>query len=300
MSGNQGRKQRLDAAVWSEDHLLILLPRGAKAPDYTGAASPVEREAYSIDKPSLGSCRPKRFFLEKKHSSVELVWKGGRWAESMRRVAISSTAIEELFFGPGWKLGLWVLRTGWTLFSPRPRNLAQPPWRLRIPAHRSGEVVAEELGGDDAHHGAEPLGQIGGEAQGGARQGQRLVLVGDGNQLGTALFDQGCEQRQKVFEHRPSGHRGEDGKALGDEGHRTMLQVGGRVRLGEDAGELFELQRPLGGRRVIEAAAEHHALCHVPVLSGRLLDGGGHVARRAPPGSGGGVRERRVARRSRT
>ena len=58
---------------------------------------------------------------------------------------------------------------------------------------------------------------------------------------------------------RPDGRDREDREALVDEGHGPVAEVGGGVRVGDDVGELLELERPLARGRVAEAPAHDDA-----------------------------------------
>ncbi len=68
----------------------------------------------------------------------------------------------------------------------------------------------------------------------------------------------GCEDRDARLEQR----------------ERTVLEVGGGIRVGEDPRQLLELERPLAGCRVFVPAREDEQAIGVGLVGGHRLDSG--------------------------
>ena len=96
---------------------------------------------------------------------------------------------------------------------------------------------------------------------------------------------------------RPVPHDREHRDAGLDQRHRSVLEVRGGVRVGDDLRELLELERPLARGRVLEAAADDDAARRAAAWSAAI--GARSRARaRAPPRRAAGIAaRRRVARR---
>jgi hypothetical protein len=121
--------------------------------------------------------------------------------------------------------------------------LERPNGRVDVDARSDGEPDGEQLRGHDGDHWAEPLGDID-ELQEGVAEGRvmadrghpRAALARGGHELAhRALGGAGRHDR----EQRLAGAGGRD---------RAVEQVGRRVGLGHDAGQLAHLQGRLEGR----------------------------------------------------
>ncbi len=84
--------------------------------------------------------------------------------------------------------------------------------------------------------------------------------------------DQFGQERKQVREDRPFRHDREHREPRGQDSDGPVLEVRGRIRLGNDIGQFFQLQRPLERGGVVVAAAKDHALRHVTITHCRLLD----------------------------
>ena len=100
-----------------------------------------------------------------------------------------------------------------------------------------------------------------------------LESIRPGRYQPRSVFDQAFEEGDEVVGVTAPRHHRENRKAVVSEGHRTVLEVCRRVGVGDDIGELLELERPLEDRGVVEAATEHHALREVAIALRGARDG---------------------------
>jgi hypothetical protein len=142
-------------------------------------------------------------------------------------------------------------------------------------------------------------------------------------EIGTEIA-QPAQQRRHAGHRRPARDDREDTEAGLDHGDRSVLEVGGRVRIRGYSGHLLELARPLPGRRVVVTAPQdgtsresaprqgdvlHHAIeteyrldgRRQPVHGGRFARGAfdadaGHAQRVGQEGHDGEFRDVRLGR----
>ena len=141
---------------------------------------------------------------------------------------------------------------------------------VHVAASSYGDVVGEELEGDDFEEGEEEFGG-GGDVDGGFDEGGDVVVAfcRDGDDpAGTRgdLLDVG----EGFFVLEDAGGVGgvlrgdaDDGEGFVDEGVGAVLHLAGGVALGVDVGDLLELERAFEGDGVVDAAAEEEEVVDV-------------------------------------
>ena len=142
-----------------------------------------------------------------------------------------------------------------------------------VAAAFDGDVVGEELEGDDFEDGEEELGS-GGDFQHMLDELMDVLVAfgGDGDDAAAAggdLLDVG----EGLFVLEDGGGIGgvlrgddDDGEGLVDEGVGAVLHLAGGVALGVDVGDLFELEGALERDGVVDAAAEEEEVAGVGEL----------------------------------
>ena len=147
------------------------------------------------------------------------------------------------------------------------RHLAEVRWPLGVDALGDRQVVGEELGRHDRREGREPFGHAVGQHQRRPPQPPGRVVV-RGDQQVRPVRPQPLQQVDDAREGGPAaGHR-EHVRAVAHERDGTVLEIGRRVGIGEHAGDLLELERPLPRGGVLEAAPDDDAAVHRGVLAG--------------------------------
>src|SRR5436190_8718529 len=151
-------------------------------------------------------------------------------------------------------------------------RLGQVARLIHVAAQTHRDVVREELERDDGEDRREQL-RAGRDLDdvAGLRRDRPVPGVADGDQPALArahLLD--------VAEHALVGavarHERHDRQVVGNQGDRPVLHLAARVALGVDVGNLLELQRPLEGDRVLEAAPEVEEALRVRELAGQRGD----------------------------
>src|SRR5205823_12949699 len=151
-------------------------------------------------------------------------------------------------------------------------RLGQVARLVHVAAQTHRDVVGEELERDDGEDRREQL-RAGRDLDDvtGLRRDRPVPGVADGDQPALSrahLLD--------VAEHALVGavarHERHDRQVVGDQGDRPVLHLAARVALGVDVGNLLELQRPLEGDRVLEAAPEVEEALRVRELAGQRGD----------------------------
>ncbi len=157
-----------------------------------------------------------------------------------------------------------------------------------VAASADGDVVGEELEGDDFEDGEEELGG-GGDFEDVLDElvDVGVAFGGDGNDAAAAggdLLDVG----EGLFVLEDGGGVGgvlggddDDGEGLIDEGVGAVLHLAGGVAFGVDVGDLLELEGAFEGDGVVDAAAEEEEVARVVELFGER---GGEVVGRAEDG----------------
>ena len=88
------------------------------------------------------------------------------------------------------------------------------------------------------------------------REVQRGVVIRDDHQVAAEVRPEPAEQGDEVRAGRTRPDDREDRHARLDEGQRSVLEIGRGIWVGEDPCQFLELERPLAGRRVLEAAGD--------------------------------------------
>ena len=132
-------------------------------------------------------------------------------------------------------------------------------------------MVGEQLGGNDGDQWIEPVGGPGLQRQAvGARHG--IGRVGHDHDVGITLRSEASEQIHQLRVERAGRCDREDRQVRAHDRHRPVLEVSRRVSLGEHAGHLLELQRPLPRGRVVVAAAQNDEVALVRARGRRTGD----------------------------
>src|ERR1039458_2866404 len=171
-----------------------------------------------------------------------------------------------------------------------------------VAAAADGDVVGEELEGDDFEDGEEQLGGGGDVDDGFDELGDGLgAFDGDGDDAAGAggdFLDVG--EGLLVLEDggRVGGVLGgdaDDGEGLVDEGVGAVLHLAGGVAFGVDVGDFFQLERAFEGDGVVDAAAEEEEVVGGGEVAGELgaLVGEGEAGTVAAVGAGVGRSNRR-------
>ena len=132
--------------------------------------------------------------------------------------------------------------------SARAAPRCRAPWRRVRWRQNSWAATTVTIG---VSHSAMPDGR----RTGVCGESQRLVAVGQHQQLDEPLAHHPPQQGQRVVEHRAARRGGQHREAALEQRHRPVLEVGRGVRLGDHVGQFLQLQRPLERGRVVEAAA---------------------------------------------
>ena len=132
-----------------------------------------------------------------------------------------------------------------------------------VAAAADGDVVGEELEGDDFEDGEEQL-RSGGDVDGVLDEVFDLLVAldGDGDDAAGAGGDLLNVAESLLVLEDAGGVRwvfrrdADDGKGLVDQGVGAVLHLARRVAFGVDVADLLELERALEGDGVVDAAAE--------------------------------------------
>ena len=147
----------------------------------------------------------------------------------------------------------------------RLRHLRDGAGTFGVESLHGGEVAGEELGGEDADDGRQPFGDRMRERDGRLGQGERGRVVRDDDQFGAVFIPQFGQHGFHRVVHFSRRRDGQDGESAFDHGDRSVLEIGGGIRLGDGVRQLFEFERPLEGGGVIKATSQHDALTQVTI-----------------------------------
>ncbi len=140
-----------------------------------------------------------------------------------------------------------------------------------VGAFEVGDVVGDELDGDD---GEEGLDEVGGVGEGDHDVGEVLeavVAVGaDGDDAAAPGFDL-LDVGEGLFVDGVLGAEDHHGELAVDEGDGAVLHLAGGVALGVDVADLFELEGPFGGDGELVAPAQVEEGGGLGVLAGDSL-----------------------------
>src|ERR1035437_7964696 len=160
---------------------------------------------------------------------------------------------------------------GWALASRGPGHLLDVARVVSVEVLGKSQVVGKELARNDRGERGEPLRRL--------RQAKRDVRIAEGrggirrdNESGAGLA-QSYQHRLHLGQRRAIGDDCVYHEAWVDDRDRAVLEVRGRVGVGEDVGRLLQLERPLEGGRVVEATPEHHGALDASLLASGRLDG---------------------------
>ena len=151
-----------------------------------------------------------------------------------------------------------------TLCRFRGRSGSRPRARVRWNAW-SCPATIDTIG---PSHSGVPVGKLDRPA----RQCQRGGQVRDDHQRRIEIRPQPREQRDEVGLGRPGPGDREDRHAGLDQRQRAVLEVGRGIRVGEDAGELLELERPFARGGVLVAAGDDERPRRGGLVGGDPLD----------------------------
>jgi hypothetical protein len=120
--------------------------------------------------------------------------------------------------------------------------------------------------------GAEPLGRFGRQGERPARHGERRGLIRDHRDRRVKVLPQPVQQRHERLERRAGSDGREDRDPRLQQREWAVLEVGRGVRVGEDPGELLELERPLPGGCIFVPAREDEQAIGADLVAGHRLD----------------------------
>src|SRR3954470_1101873 len=143
--------------------------------------------------------------------------------------------------------------------SARPRDLRDVARVIGIQTPCPRRVHGVELSGDDGRDRREVLRQAARETDRPPGERQEVVTIRDDHRVGAEVVTEPPEQRLEIGGGTPGRRQREDREPGIDEGNRTVAEVRGGVRVGDDLCELLELERPLARGRVLVAAPHDHA-----------------------------------------
>ena len=121
----------------------------------------------------------------------------------------------------------------------------------------AGDVVGEELEGDDGQQRLDDLGRVGDRQEDVRQRGDRRRRPRCRRRRSTPSRARTSSMLLRVLAWSEPAGRDEDAGGLAiDQGDRPVLHLGGRIALGVDVADLLELQRPFERDGEVEVAAE--------------------------------------------